>query len=293
VSEVLNLLAPSDRTQPLVVDATVGYGGHAEAMLTAWPSARLLGIDRDLEAPRKPVLELDGERDVARDGELDTRVAREHFARESRDARGDRSVFDPGEAAQSEARGLADTDAPERFFGPVSTTFSNPIGGKRAWCGGTIGTPTSLASMSSRRPSSSSIPTNSPGWTPSSPSASRTGLPEMKPDVWCVIGPVERSAPLMSSGVGLRPPPPSLLRCAEHPVVPIRERRGFSAIPMPRRTSPRVEGGRHSEVKKEGRAQPGPGDMSGVGHPSPLSARRPSANIAFHPSQPTHGGEEN
>ena len=52
VSEVLNLLAPSDRTQPLVVDGTVGYGGHAEAMLAAWPTARLLGIDRDLEALR-------------------------------------------------------------------------------------------------------------------------------------------------------------------------------------------------------------------------------------------------
>ncbi len=54
VDEVLNLLAPSDRIQssggPLIVDGTVGYGGHAEAMLAAWPSARLLGIDRDREA---------------------------------------------------------------------------------------------------------------------------------------------------------------------------------------------------------------------------------------------------
>jgi 16S rRNA (cytosine1402-N4)-methyltransferase len=55
VSEVLTLLAPSDRTQvsdagDLIVDGTVGYGGHAEAMLRAWPRSRLLGIDRDREA---------------------------------------------------------------------------------------------------------------------------------------------------------------------------------------------------------------------------------------------------
>lgn len=50
VSEVLELLAPSDRTRPLVVDGTVGYGGHAAAMLDAWPTARVLGIDRDREA---------------------------------------------------------------------------------------------------------------------------------------------------------------------------------------------------------------------------------------------------
>ncbi len=32
-----------------------------------------------------------------------------------------------------------------------------------------------------------------------------------------------------------------------------------------------MSGGRRSEVKEEGRAQPGPGDMSGVGHPAALA----------------------
>ena len=50
VAEVLAHLALGDRTGPLVVDGTVGYGGHAEAMLSAWPRARLLGLDRDLAA---------------------------------------------------------------------------------------------------------------------------------------------------------------------------------------------------------------------------------------------------
>jgi 16S rRNA (cytosine1402-N4)-methyltransferase len=56
VREVLEHLAPSDHIGDagtgaiLVVDGTVGLGGHAEAMLRAWPSARLIGLDRDLAA---------------------------------------------------------------------------------------------------------------------------------------------------------------------------------------------------------------------------------------------------
>jgi hypothetical protein len=34
---------------------------------------------------------------------------------------------------------------------------------------------------------------------------------------------------------------------------------------------PRASGGRRSEVKEEGRAQPGPGDMSAAGHPMALA----------------------
>ena len=52
VHEVLTLLEPKDHPDPLVVDGTVGFGGHAEAMLSAWPTARLFGLDRDADALR-------------------------------------------------------------------------------------------------------------------------------------------------------------------------------------------------------------------------------------------------
>ena len=46
--EVIELLAPVPNG--LVVDATVGGGGHAHLLLTARPDLRLLGIDRDGDA---------------------------------------------------------------------------------------------------------------------------------------------------------------------------------------------------------------------------------------------------
>lgn len=48
VRETLDLLAPE--RGGLFVDATLGLGGHAEAILEASPKARVLGIDRDAEA---------------------------------------------------------------------------------------------------------------------------------------------------------------------------------------------------------------------------------------------------
>jgi 16S rRNA (cytosine1402-N4)-methyltransferase len=48
VAETLEWLAA--RRGGLFVDATVGLGGHAEALLTASPEVQLVGIDRDTEA---------------------------------------------------------------------------------------------------------------------------------------------------------------------------------------------------------------------------------------------------
>lgn len=51
-------LQPTDRApHPVVVDATLGLGGHSEALLQACPAARLVGIDRDPHA-----LEMTGRR---------------------------------------------------------------------------------------------------------------------------------------------------------------------------------------------------------------------------------------
>jgi 16S rRNA (cytosine1402-N4)-methyltransferase len=48
--EAVKLLAPE--RGGLFVDATLGLGGHSEAILTASPDTRVLGIDRDREAIR-------------------------------------------------------------------------------------------------------------------------------------------------------------------------------------------------------------------------------------------------
>ncbi|WP_173405681.1 16S rRNA (cytosine(1402)-N(4))-methyltransferase RsmH [Streptantibioticus cattleyicolor] len=54
----LELLAPALREPgAVVVDATLGLGGHSEALLTAFPQARLIAVDRDPAA-----LELAGKR---------------------------------------------------------------------------------------------------------------------------------------------------------------------------------------------------------------------------------------
>ncbi len=48
---VIALLAPAlDRPGAVLVDATVGLGGHAEAALKGFPGLRLVGMDRDRQA---------------------------------------------------------------------------------------------------------------------------------------------------------------------------------------------------------------------------------------------------
>lgn len=51
LERVVDLLAPSlEEPGSVVVDATLGMGGHAEALLRRCPEARLVGLDRDPEA---------------------------------------------------------------------------------------------------------------------------------------------------------------------------------------------------------------------------------------------------
>jgi 16S rRNA (cytosine1402-N4)-methyltransferase len=53
IERVLELLAPSlDRADAVMVDATVGLGGHSEALLSAHPTITLVGLDRDPDALR-------------------------------------------------------------------------------------------------------------------------------------------------------------------------------------------------------------------------------------------------
>ena len=62
VERVVELFAPVP--PGVVVDATVGGGGHAAALLEAHPHLRILGLDRDARRhrPRRRTLEPFGDR---------------------------------------------------------------------------------------------------------------------------------------------------------------------------------------------------------------------------------------
>ena len=54
LSRCLALLEPAVQasTAPVMVDATLGLAGHAEAFLDAFPTLTLIGLDQDPEALR-------------------------------------------------------------------------------------------------------------------------------------------------------------------------------------------------------------------------------------------------
>ncbi|MDO5618459.1 16S rRNA (cytosine(1402)-N(4))-methyltransferase RsmH [Kocuria sp.] len=48
LEQCLDLLAPGlERSAPVAVDATLGMGGHSEALLSRFPTLHLVGVDRD------------------------------------------------------------------------------------------------------------------------------------------------------------------------------------------------------------------------------------------------------
>ena len=64
LDRIIELFAPAlSGDAPVLVDATLGLGGHTDALLTAFPSLTVVGLDRDTDA-----LKLAGER-LARHGE--------------------------------------------------------------------------------------------------------------------------------------------------------------------------------------------------------------------------------
>lgn len=59
LDRTLELLAPIlEGDQPLLIDCTLGLGGHTEAFLRRFPNLRVLGIDRDEQALAKSKLRL-------------------------------------------------------------------------------------------------------------------------------------------------------------------------------------------------------------------------------------------
>ena len=50
--ECINLLSPAilSHANPVVIDATLGLGGHTESLLNKFPHVVVIGIDRDTQA---------------------------------------------------------------------------------------------------------------------------------------------------------------------------------------------------------------------------------------------------
>jgi len=61
LERVLELMAPSlGGSRPVVVDATLGLGGHTEALLSRFANLHVVGIDRDPEALERARTRLTG-----------------------------------------------------------------------------------------------------------------------------------------------------------------------------------------------------------------------------------------
>lgn len=50
VQPLIDLLGPALEGEAVLIDCTLGMGGHTEALLTAFPRLRVIGIDRDTQA---------------------------------------------------------------------------------------------------------------------------------------------------------------------------------------------------------------------------------------------------
>ncbi len=74
-TEVLDLVRPA-APDGLIVDATIGLGGHAEGMLERWPEVRLVGIDRDPRALERTARRLErfGDRVILREGRYEALI---------------------------------------------------------------------------------------------------------------------------------------------------------------------------------------------------------------------------
>ena len=75
LSEIVEFLRPS-RDDGTLVDATVGLGGHAEALLERYQQVRLLGIDRDPQALAAAAVRLEkfGDRVTLTEGRHETLI---------------------------------------------------------------------------------------------------------------------------------------------------------------------------------------------------------------------------